>query len=350
MFKKSLKSKAFFSFYQLLGIALGFFSLLLLLMIRISPDLQILGRNFWHKLETACGCTNHLSFFMHPFLYTTLILSGLIFVCFAFFVFYRIIKLRKKTNNFIKINLAKAKTEPSLKLKKIIQDLNLQSLVIEIKDQNPVVFCYGLIKPKICISSGLVAKMNDRELEAVLLHEQYHLLVREPLKLFVINLLEKTLFFLPGIKYLAGQYRLFSELSADERATNGFKNKKPLADALCRILAWEEQLILKDNLGLSFFSHKESTDIRINKLVDDRYAPEFKIFSFRILLGFVLLLTAFVYTNKLVSYDNQTLNQGTNMCMITSMPSTDSNQCFGYDLKPGQCDFSYLPNNNNCTM
>ena len=39
----------------------------------------------------------------------------------------------------------------------------------------------GSLIPRICLSTGLMALMSEAELEAVLLHERYHLRSRDPL-------------------------------------------------------------------------------------------------------------------------------------------------------------------------
>ena len=71
---------------------------------------------------------------------------------------------------------------------------------------------------------------------------------------------------------------VFSELAADEWATDGFKNKASLASALCKALKWKKELFKKNELAISFFADRV-IEARVNKLADSNYRPKFKLFS-----------------------------------------------------------------------
>lgn len=325
MLKNNLKFRANFSFYQVLSIGLAIFVLLIYLSINLYPKIILMSKTFFNKLDAVCGCANYLSFTNHPTIFTSLIIAGIVLLGFFSFAIFKTIKLRKTTNKFIKNNLKKQKTKYSYKLNKISQRLEIQDRLDEINDSKPIIFCYGLIKSRICISAGLVKKLSEDELNAVLLHEKHHLLVGDPLKLFLVKLISKILFFIPGIRYLANQYIIHSELLADAYATNSFKNKVALASALDSIFEWEEQLAIRNNLALSFFSDNLSTNERINKLADNHYSPKFKVITPRLIASVLMLISSLIYFNNFVSINTQIIKEGTMHCL--NMTSDVAHTC-----------------------
>ncbi len=70
-----------------------------------------------------------------------------------------------------------------------IEELGLQGLVRVVDLPHPTAFCYGLLRPRICLSSALVMEMSPAQLRAVLLHERHHLLRRHPLKTLLLETL-----------------------------------------------------------------------------------------------------------------------------------------------------------------
>jgi beta-lactamase regulating signal transducer with metallopeptidase domain len=246
------------------------------------------------KLESICGCANHFSFSSHPYLFTSILILGFALTIYFGYILYKFIKLKNSTNKYIKENLKKRNYNISQKLKDVAWQAGLASRFIEIKTKKPIVFCFSFFSPKICISSELVKKLGREELLAVLLHEKMHINNMEPIKMFLVKSAEKILFFLPGFKSLAKQYFIYSEMAADELATGGFKNKTPLAGALCKVMDLEKNLLSNNNLlAVSFFN---ITDERINKLIDSNYKPKFRFNSVKLAIDFfVLFLIAFSF-------------------------------------------------------
>ena len=252
-----------------------------------------------HKVETACGCASMTQLAtMHPLIFVALGVLSLIILAFLSYAVYKLVKLAVQTRKFTAQYLINAKLNHSSKLKRIIMGLNLAaSRIIEIRESKPVVFCFGLRQPKVCLASGLIKMLRPDELEAVLAHEHHHMISREPAKLFVIKYWQSVFGWLPGIKTLINKYVTFSELAADEQATGNFTDKLKLARALFKIAATEEKQLLRAGLALSFFSSVIAE--RVNKLSDDAYAPRFKLWGqgFLISLGSVIfgLLAVFIF-------------------------------------------------------
>jgi hypothetical protein len=105
------------------------------------------------------------------------------------------------------------------------------ALVID--DRRPLAFCAGLLRPRIYVSTGALAVLDERALQAVLDHERHHARRRDPLRLATGRVLEEALFFVPGLRELARRQQALAELSADEGAIlTAPENRSGLARAM----------------------------------------------------------------------------------------------------------------------
>jgi hypothetical protein len=82
----------------------------------------------------------------------------------------------------------------------------------------PFSFTYRAIRPVVVVSRGLLESASDSELEAVLVHERYHVRNRDPLKVVLARSLSRGFFFLPALRELEERYLAGRELAADRRA------------------------------------------------------------------------------------------------------------------------------------
>ncbi len=102
-----------------------------------------------------------------------------------------------------------------------------------IADAQPRAFCAGLVRPRVYLSTGAVAMLDDAALRAVLAHERHHAHRHDPLRLAAGRVLARALFFLPGIGDLVERQQALAELSADESAVNAAPaNRSALARAM----------------------------------------------------------------------------------------------------------------------
>lgn len=93
---------------------------------------------------------------------------------------------------------------------------------------------HGFIRPRIAVSSGLVATLSPDELAAVLAHEEHHRRCREPLRLALARVARATLWFLPAAGRLLDSYTAAAELAADAHALDRV-GRRPLAGALWKL-------------------------------------------------------------------------------------------------------------------
>jgi Zn-dependent protease with chaperone function len=102
-----------------------------------------------------------------------------------------------------------------------------------IADPQPHAFCAGLLRPRVYVSTGAVAILDEEALSAVLAHERHHARRRDPLRLAAGRVLARALFFLPELADLLERQQALAELSADESAINSeAANRSALARAM----------------------------------------------------------------------------------------------------------------------
>lgn len=130
-----------------------------------------------------------------------------------------------------------------------------------IADPVPEAFCYGLFRPRIYMTSGLVEALSLIELEAVLRHERHHLRCYDPLRIVVWTIISKTYWWLEAE---AQRAHLCRELAAD-RAVISEQGAMPLASALYKLLTVSHpQRSHHSDLALSGLS---VTEARIDQLI-----------------------------------------------------------------------------------
>lgn len=102
-----------------------------------------------------------------------------------------------------------------------------------VPDERPRAFCAGLIRPRVYVSSGAVALLDEPALRAVLAHERHHARRRDPLRLAAGRVIARALFFVPGLGELVRRQEALAELSADESAVaEAPENRSALARAM----------------------------------------------------------------------------------------------------------------------
>ncbi|MDP2684341.1 MAG: M56 family metallopeptidase [bacterium] len=288
--KLSNQQKTNFIFYSIVAILFSVIVLMTALIINIYPIfyLAITGHG-----DMECDCTNHVAFLNnHPYIGSLAITAVALVTLFVIYALFQILKNIIVTKQYIN-NILINKIKLSSKVKDISRSIGINNQIVEINSEIPEIFCFGFIKPTICISSGLIQQVSKNQLRAILLHEKNHLMSYDPLKLCVANTLRKSLFFIPGIKKLIDYFIVNLELSADERATNNFKEIKPLGSALLKIsdLHKVNNKQNPSSLAVSFLS---ITEVRIDRLINKSSSITFKWNIKKLIIG------AFVFMGLLV--------------------------------------------------
>ncbi|HEY6762735.1 MAG TPA: M56 family metallopeptidase [Baekduia sp.] len=97
----------------------------------------------------------------------------------------------------------------------------------------PMAFCAGWLRPRVYVSVGVLRRLDEAELAAVLAHEHDHRALRDPLRLALGAVLSQALFFLPVLRPLHERYGDVAELRADAAARGALDGAAgPLASAM----------------------------------------------------------------------------------------------------------------------
>jgi hypothetical protein len=105
------------------------------------------------------------------------------------------------------------------------------SQVVCLDSPRAAAFCAGLLAPRIFVTSGMVARLADEELEAMLVHEAEHVRRRDPLRRLAARAATDVLFWLPLVGWWSTCRLEDAELAADRAAIQQV-GRTPLARAL----------------------------------------------------------------------------------------------------------------------
>lgn len=100
--------------------------------------------------------------------------------------------------------------------------------------QRPAAFCFGLLRPRVVLTAGLLAEVGDDERAAVLWHEAHHARDRVPLKCLLARVAASACFWLPMLGDVRDRYLLVKEIAADRLAV-ARTSRRALAGALLAV-------------------------------------------------------------------------------------------------------------------
>jgi hypothetical protein len=212
----------------------------------------------------------------------------------------------------------------SLKIKSKVNIITL-----EVTDTS--IFTAGMFTPKVYISSKLKKSLSSEQLRAVLLHEFSHCKDFDPLRGFIVQLLNNILPTFPFKKNLIDIYFTSVELKSDEHSENILGKKRPIIEALYSILSNDFSISAKPNLA--YFSNMPE---RIPVLVGAKKFNFNLVTSVSSLFLFVLIsLPVFVYTINFyncehiedciqIFVNNIQSNSSENLCSMHSMDTPNT--------------------------
>jgi beta-lactamase regulating signal transducer with metallopeptidase domain len=152
----------------------------------------------------------------------------------------------------------------------IAASLGVAGRIDVVRDPRPFSFCYWFRRPRICLSTGLIKRLDDPELRAVLLHERYHLRQRDPLRLVIARYFAAGLYVVPVVEELVEYYTVQKEVAADQAAVRAMGGVRELASALFKVLPDADDVDLGLLVPVGALS---VTEARIEQLVDGRAVP-----------------------------------------------------------------------------
>ena len=208
---------------------LGTFGLIILSLINLF--IKTIPLTFAHAVYFCQKTLSNAIVFPHS---TSFII--LLFLSLIFFIGLVVLTVQfLKTQLFIKQNFKKSGVFPK-ELHAIVKNLDLENTVDVIEHKSHISFCYGLFRPRICLSTGLITSLNSDELKAVLLHEGYHLKNHDPMRILLGKTASLMLFFIPTLKDIQVHYTFSKEIAADEVVVRS-GGREFLISALTKLLS-----------------------------------------------------------------------------------------------------------------
>lgn len=129
-------------------------------------------------------------------------------------------------------------------VERIADALGIAERIDVVDDPRPFAFTYWFLRPRVCVSLGLVRRLEEEELRAVLSHERYHLQRRDPLRIVLARYFAAGLYVVPVIDDLVARYAMLKEIAADEDAVRAMGSVRPLARALYRLMPHADEMDL----------------------------------------------------------------------------------------------------------
>jgi Zn-dependent protease with chaperone function len=127
---------------------------------------------------------------------------------------------------------------PTRRLRRISTAVGLDNRLDLVSDGSVYTFCHGYLRPRVALSTGMAALLDDAELTAVLEHEAHHVRHYDPLKILASRAMASGLFMLPVAGALRDGYLSGKELAADADAGRR-DDGSALASALVKLLRAE---------------------------------------------------------------------------------------------------------------
>jgi Zn-dependent protease with chaperone function len=148
----------------------------------------------------------------------------------------------------------------------IAADQRLAGRIDLIDTPEPCSFTYGITRPRVAVSTGLLERVDDDELTAVLAHERYHVRNWDPAKVFLTRTLPRVFPYLPVLDALHTRYLTSRELAADRRAIEQC-GPRPLTSALLKVVDGPDWADLR---AAAAIGGDEALDARITQLEEQR--------------------------------------------------------------------------------
>lgn len=134
----------------------------------------------------------------------------------------------------------------------------------------PMSLTFGIRRPRVVVSQGLVDAVSTDELRAVLVHEGYHVRNLDPLKVVLARAVSATYFFLPALRYLRSRYLAGRELAADRTAVRSC-GRVPLVGALYKVAGSGGSFT--GLTAAAAIGGSDLLDVRLAQLEDDQEPP-----------------------------------------------------------------------------
>ena len=200
--------------------------------------------------------------------FTGALLPGLLLgAVFLFAFILSLVRQRCRTRALVKGILRDETDGHSRKLVEAAERAGLKSRIRLISSSQFHCFCFGLLRPEVCLSTAVINDLSPAELEAVLRHEGCHVNRRDPLRILFANSLASSIL---CARTWVERRRVEQELIADARTIREMGDKLPLASALLKAIQASRAPVIGAEAGAFGV-----LDARIEQLVKEQ--PEHQL-------------------------------------------------------------------------
>ena len=148
----------------------------------------------------------------------------------------------------------------------VISECDSHHNVFRIASEHLFVFSAGLFAPRVFISSQLITKLSEQQLDVVLSHEQAHCRRRDVLQRFILNV-ASLLHFSGTRQNLLSDLELAHEQICDDDAAQHVGDRFLVAETIIKIARHLTLSMPEKKLGISAFNGSH-IDIRIQQLLE----------------------------------------------------------------------------------
>ncbi|MEC0144648.1 M56 family metallopeptidase [Paenibacillus alginolyticus] len=195
------------------------------------------------------------------------LLFNLLIIYTATNILFKLVKQNYQTYKWEQIFDRRKHKKLTKRLNNKYRSWNTEILVVQ--DNSFIALAIGLIKPRIVISTKVLEIFEEEEVKAILLHERFHCMNYDPLKVFITSLISVGMNYVPVIKNLFYYYKTWTELIADYYAVKEMGSSYTLGKVLLRLTKIVPIKHLQ--FGVSF------SDVSINYRIMQVIEPEHKI-------------------------------------------------------------------------
>jgi beta-lactamase regulating signal transducer with metallopeptidase domain len=138
--------------------------------------------------------------------------------------------------------------------------------VTVIEDSSFIALTKGLLRPRIYISTAVLESFDDKEVEAILLHEHHHCKKFDPFHVFVLTLLNYGFGYIPLVHKTAYYFSTWKEIQADNYAIQKMGSWQHIGSVLLQLA--------KRNITFSHVGAVGFADKSINYRLQHLLQPE----------------------------------------------------------------------------
>src|SRR3989338_1075054 len=240
---------------------------------------------FHHALYYCREMVKNISFGLPP------LVGNFIFIFLSLLILHTAVKL---LISFFKIYRFSRTLSPLItgnkRTRKLIKELGLENKVMTLPKNAPTAFCFGFLKPRIFITTGIIRLVSLKELAVILRHEKYHLENKDTATLLLADLAQSLFPFFPLVSDLIGNYRLDRELEADRQAIRQKNDQYCLSDVLKKLITYKPAPLP----AVARLNAYETLEVRIKALLNLK-VPAKKLSLKNLLQTFFTLIIFLVF-------------------------------------------------------